>query len=534
LRVATANLYRRRQRSASKGRQASYRVTTQAPVEGWNTRDGANELQPSEAFDLQNLIPTVGGLVLRPGYVSYSEGDTTPITSLMVWSSGTSEMLIKATATTLTELSSGATATGLISGYWSSQMMNDRLGMVNGTDNPRVFDGTSFSTMTISGVTEPNRFIGIKVFKSRSYFWDDTLAFYYSQPNALGGVLTKFPLTTVAQKGGRVLSINAWTQDGGSGPDDYLVITTTKGEVIVYAGSNPSDANDWALVGRYYISEPISRRGFLELDGKLLVLTKNDIETLPDRFTRQSQPPTKVSGAIREAYEAKPNEVHWGLYFDAKRQLVIANIPTSDSSAEQFVLAARGATRFTRLPAYDWVMFRGEMYWCGKGADGNYLGVDNLEILTWNANPLDMVTWTATAVTTNHHVWRMGGSNDNGDFVYFDGRTGYSALRSNGEKRVAMYRPLMVAYGTVTIATSLAFDYSGRYVGEQAFEQEATSGTAWGSEWGSEWTAIDQTRGDWMVGQGTGQTVSLRCRGVSRVPLQWAQTDWEVVSGGRY
>jgi hypothetical protein len=372
------------------------------------------------------------------------------------------------------------------------------------------------------------------VFKSRSYFWDDTLSFWYSQPNALGGVLTKFPLNTVAQKGGRILSINAWTQDGGAGPDDYLVVTTTKGEVIVYAGSNPSDANDWALVGRYYISEPIAQRGFLELDGKLLVLTKNDIETLPDRFTRQSQPSSKLSGAIRTAYNNKPSAPQWGLAFDSKRQLVIINVPVSNDRTEQYVMAARGATRFTNIPAYHWAMFRGELHWCGLGREANYLLVNNVDLLLWSYNPLDLLMWIQGPYTTNHHVWRMTGSKDNNDFIFFEARTGYNALRSNSEKRVAMYRPLMTGQGTVTMATSLAFDYSGRYVGEQAFEHVDNSGTPWGSEWGSEWSAIDQTRGDWSVGQGTGQTVSLRCRGMSQVPIQWAQTDWEVVSGGRY
>jgi hypothetical protein len=313
-----------------------------------------------------------------------------------------------------------------------------------------------------------------------------------------------------------------------------LVVITTKGEVIVYAGSNPSDANDWALVGRYYISEPIAQRGFIELDGKLLVLTKNDVETLPDRFTRQSQPPTKLSGAIRAAYQKRPSAPQWGLYFDAKRQLVIINVPVSADTAEQYVLAARGATKFTGLPAYHWAMYRGEMHWCGKGKEANYILVNNVDLLLWSYSPIDLLTWIQNPYTTNHHIWRLSGSRDNTDFIYFESRTGYNPLRSNGEKRVSMYRPLMTGQGTVTMATSLAFDYSGRYTGEQAFEQVANSGTEWGSEWNSEWEQIDQTRGDWSVGQGTGQTVSLRCRGLSMVPIQWAQTDWEVVSGGKY
>ena len=533
MRAARDNLFRRRSRSSQWTRPQSIRVTTPAPISGWNTRDGTNELGPDECFLLDNMVPQVGGLVLRPGYKLYHEASTSELTALLVWASGTEEKLIYATSSALTE-TSGTTATGFTGGDWMGAMMNDRLGLVNGVDAPQTYDGSAFAAMSLSGAPSPNQFKGLKVFKSRSYFWGDALEFWYSQPNALGGVLTKFPLTTVAQKGGYVVSINAWTVDGGSGPDDFFVVTTSKGEVIVYSGSNPSDANDWALVGRYYISEPISKRGFLELDGKLYVLTKNDLELLPDRFARQTSPPSKIAKAIQESY-AQYSQGPWGVYFDAKRKFIVVNVPQKQGVTHQYVLANRGACRWTRINTTGFVMFRGDFYFAGKGALGNYLLWDASTISVTQSGEWNLLRHTAQEYTTNYGIWRMDDTAaDHTDFIFFEAKTGYSPLRSNGEKRIAMYRPLFSSPGWLVLNTALSFDYDQFWRGNYVSYQESQSESYWGAPWGVDWGQIQYNRGQWLVGHGTGQTVSLRLRGLTMVPVQWAQTDWEMIPGGKY
>lgn len=534
MRQAAANLAARRNRDYQFGGRGSIRVSTPSPISGWNTRDGANEIGPEECYDVENLVPDVGGLVLRPGYQSYFEASN-PLQSMHVWASGTQESLLAAQSDYLFAVDGSGGVGGLLSGDWFSTMMNDQLGLVNGYDLPRKYDGTNFSLMTISGPAEPNRLIGVKNHKSRSYFWNqEQLGFWYSQPNALGGVLTYFPLTTVAQRGGRVMSCNTWTRDGGAGPDDYFVVTTSKGEVIVYAGSNPSDANDWALVGRFFIAEPISQKGFLELDGKLWVLTKTDLEILPDRFLRQSTKPSKLSGAIRDAYDRGRSFSHWGIVFDPVRQWVLVNVPTGDETAEQYVVAPRGMTKFTRMNATCWVSYRGTLFWCGRGRDANYLSYGP-GLLTHTVSQADWIQYSTASLTTTPHIWRMTGTRDNDDYIYYSARTGYSPLRTGQEKRITAYRPLMVGRGNLLVQSAIAYDYSDRYQGSQSVEETSeTTDAPWGADWGTEWAVENRSRDQWFVGHGTGQTASLQVSGLTVNGFQWGQTDWEYIPGGGY
>ena len=42
-------------------------------------------------------------------------------------------------------------------------------------------------------------------------------------------------------------AVAGWPQDGGQGIDDLTLFITSEGEVLVYAGSDPSNADDWSL-----------------------------------------------------------------------------------------------------------------------------------------------------------------------------------------------------------------------------------------------------------------------------------------------
>ena len=83
------------------------------------------------------------------------------------------------------------------------------MGLVNGTDTPQQFNGTSVSSLTVtgSGLTSTN-LIGITVFKNRTFFWeDDSQDFWYSALNTLGGTVNKFPLSRVGDFGGKLISV---------------------------------------------------------------------------------------------------------------------------------------------------------------------------------------------------------------------------------------------------------------------------------------------------------------------------------------
>jgi hypothetical protein len=465
-----------------------------------------NALRGDEASALVNWVPEAGRLVLRQGWVV----DQTPGGRLLtthVWACGNCERVIYSKENgsfSLETIDNTASLGGLNGGNFRSVMMNDRLGLVNGVDQPIIYNGNpfpgSFSPMPMSGPADPSRLVGIKVFKSRSYFWDnEQLGFWYSQPNALGGNLLFFPLATVAQQGGRVHAVACWARDGGSGPTDFLVVLTTRGEVIVYQGSNPSDASDWALAGRYQIAPPVPGDTVLELDGKIHCLTINDFETLPDRFLRFDSAPSKVHQQIKENMALNGNRAGYKLFFSPERRQVIINMPVDVDNWHQLVMAQAGWTRFEGIPARDWAFANNKTY---MALQGGRLG-------------------------------RLTGSRDNGQPITFRGDTGYALLRSNSEKRITAFRPQLRSPGSVTVRASLSFDLSSNYQPEQVQVMTAT-GTDWGAPWGSDWSGPDAGRLEWFTGVGSGQTVSMRIAGESIAPVEWLANDFEYVPGGMY
>jgi len=477
-------------------------------LKGLNTRSPINQLGPDEAYELTNFIPDAGYLRLREGSTLVTVGvPSTEIGKLMTWSYQGADRLLWSFGYTggyiLMTTDGLTTDPRILNGTdWACAMMNGLLGMVNGQDQPTIFDGTDFFLMTTTGPANPSTLSGIKIFKSRSYFWaNGELGFWYSAVNALGGTLTRFPLETVSQKGGAVMSINAWSRDSGSGPDDFLVITTTKGEVLVYQGSNPSDPNDWAIVGRFQIGVPIDRNAFLELDGRIFVLTQTDLEMIPDNFVRQ-QPLSRLSGAIRANYQDYGSTGRYTLFYDQVRDRILLNIPMGQGRFDQLVKTTFGYTRFTGINAVHYVMYNNEVHFVTPTA-----------LFKWGGAKDRLGAETVADIT-------------------FSAKTGYGMLGGNSEKRVSMYRPNMKSSGSVTLTTALDFDHKGRYLPVQTTGQNQS--TAWGSPWGSPWSNSTSDRGDWLVGCGTGQTISLSLSGSCPISLEWMGTDYELVPGGLY
>lgn len=271
--------------------QPSARLSTVlAPVGGMNTVDPLSALQPTESPGIYNMYPYLGGLVNRPifnlagdtisGYVS------TEAMSLMEWvnvsGSGATSKVLLGTDSNIYTLGTPCTSvqSGLNDGHYRWVNMSGIIGMVNesASDGPMTYDGSTVSAMTMSG-TAPytvNQMSGVIVHKARSWFWAfQTSDLYYSAIDTLGGVLTRFPLSTLNHTGGYIVDVISWTRDGGSGMDDYFVIIFNTGAVMIYQGTDPASASTWSLVGIYRIPLPAERNAAFKFGSEVVVMTEN-------------------------------------------------------------------------------------------------------------------------------------------------------------------------------------------------------------------------------------------------------------------
>jgi len=266
-------------------------VTFPAPKSGWiqNTKLVSGITDGAEVLD--NFFPTVQGGRLRKG----SEKHATvggAVTKVFTWSGGSSEKMFAATATEIYDITSPADAsvspaasvTGLTNGEWSVSQFATAGGeyiiLVNGFDSLLNFDGTTWTTPTITGISGA-LLSQSWAFKSRMFFIEDnSLSFWYLPTNSIAGAMTEFPLKGIFHLGGKLLFGATWSIDSGSGLDDVCVLITEKGEIAVYNGADPNTASDWLLQGVYRIGVPLNKNAWFKAGGDLAIVTKDGIVPL--------------------------------------------------------------------------------------------------------------------------------------------------------------------------------------------------------------------------------------------------------------
>lgn len=295
-------------------------------LEGMRQDIPEQTLNPTQASYLSNWYVDERGLRQRPGRrVVRSGGGISPRTLLnletadatgQLWSLEQKKLQrLRTVSSASVSVVASVSALGLQSNTYSwHTVVSDGFGWAVprnvgrplriGTDS--TVSAPAWTTAaTASNSADPTQFVGVHIFKSRGYWWrqsgaQNSLAFWYgAQANTTALDVEKFDLQYVARRGGYIMSINSWSQDGGDGPDDYLVITTSAGEVLIYQGSAPDQA-DWALVGVYQIPRPIDMNCFVSRAGKLIVATEQDYITLPDDLADRIRPPSPLGPDLQK------------------------------------------------------------------------------------------------------------------------------------------------------------------------------------------------------------------------------------------
>jgi hypothetical protein len=427
----------------------------------------------------------------------------TNIDTVIEFFNGVTRRLLAASPTNIYNATSAGAAPSLAgsftNGRWQTSMMNGIMGLVNGDDVPQEFDGTTVSPNTISGPTIAN-LSGINVFKNRSYFWEDgSQSFWYSIVDALGAVLTEFALGEVAAQGGSLVAMTSWTKDGGSGPDDFAVFIMSSGEVIVYQGSDPGTAADWAIVGRYTVPTPLDIRGISKLGGDIALLTDADIILIPAAFSRATPEPSKLIGAIKVAAPTYRANTGWQAIFYRRKSLLLLNIPISATEFEQYVMNVdTGApARFIDQASRSWGIFDSDLYFG----------------------------------STNGIVYQAdSGFDDNNTNINCDARQAWSDLGSPDIKQINAFRYVFSGTSGFDAGGDVGFDFVNAVLNRAV--TTGGSGTAWGSPWGSAWGSTQEVIQDWTLGAGSGQMVSAQLSlGIQDETPAWYRTDFMVADG---
>jgi hypothetical protein len=375
-------------------------------------------------------------------------------------------------------------------------------------------DATIVGTYTvryfITGENSSN-FATVNLFKERLYFViENSLDFCYLPVDSINGAVTKFPLGGIFKNGGYLQAMGTWTIDAGYGVDDLAAFVTSNGEVAVYKGSDPSDPNDWALVGIWTIGQTFNRRCFFKFGGDLLVLTEGGLVPLSAGLQSTRLDPRvnitdKIFYAISQATSLYSTLYGWQINYFAKQNMLILNVPVI-SGSEQYVMhnITKSWARFTNIPANCWELSGDDMYFGGDGFVGRFYDT--------NAD---------------------AGSNISG-FV----QQAYSYFESRGQqKRFTMVRPILQTdNGVPTVLCGISTDFETVNLTSQiSFNPNILSIGLWDiADWDdANWGGGLVTTKIWQSVTGIGYAGSISLNIVSQgIELHWASTDYVMERGG--
>ncbi|MCP5087447.1 MAG: hypothetical protein GY952_11670 [Rhodobacteraceae bacterium] len=270
------------------------------PVRGWIRNENLAASGPGGAYVLDNWFPTSKDIRVRGGSNKYATIGSSEVDSLFTYRTGLVEKFFAADATKVFDISTvadpdvapSAAVTGQTSGEYGVAQMGtvggDYLICCNGDDTPLLYDGSSWSTTSITGVTQAD-LEAPWVFGSRMFFVEkDTMSTWYLAIDAISGAASEFSLDGIFQKGGELMFGDTWSLDSGSGLDDKCVFVSTTGEVAIYEGTDPSSASTWSKVGVYQITTPLGIHAKMRAGGDLIIATEDGMVPLSEAITKDS------------------------------------------------------------------------------------------------------------------------------------------------------------------------------------------------------------------------------------------------------
>jgi len=471
-------------------RQTAISATVPAPVGGWDTESPLAAMPAKNAVILDNWIPRGGWVELRRGSKQHVTGTDAPVETLATWagSSNGDKLLACAGADIFDVTDAGAlnsaiyTASGsTTSARWNWVNFSNDAGryvvMANGVHGPVKYDGSSVSSASVSGSSgsitlDQTDLKHVMAHKARIHYGEkDRLRVWYLAVNAIQGGASLLDLGPFFTKGGSLAGMSTWSMDGGAGPDDMAVYVTTEGQAAIYRGSDPGDANSWALVGVFNLPKPIGDRCMVQYGSDLAILTEDGVIPLsvvlsaPIEEQKSKSLSAKVASAFSDAAISYGGLFGWQpIFYPNRGSLLIVNVPTAEGvSAHQYVRSMQkgGWCRFTGLNAICWGAANGAIYF--GGADGVY-------------------------------QWDTGASDD-GATIVGDVKPAFNDFGSHlVEKHFTMIRPLIKAPSIIKPALEVCTDYKERVpVARQTVIQAGDIGPNDADEIRYAWTGVTAT-----------------------------------------
>ena len=361
-------------------------ATYPSPTGGWNAIDALDAMPPQCAVILDNIFPNATTAQMRKGYSSFcATGEPAAVQSLMEYNGGATVKLIAACNNKIIDVSSGVAAvlsTGYHSDIWSHVNFATGGGTfllaanASGSDTPIVYNGAAVAAIVAAGPGSLANLSQVMIYNQRTFYVEkNTLSVWYTAAGAFQGALTQFDFGPFCSKGGSIAAITTWTRDNGyGGADDLFVVITTKGQVLLYNGPNPSVATLWNLAGVFNVGEPVAGpRCFVRTGPDILLICADGFQPLSEYLsTGATRAQTtdlahKIGNAASDAVRSTGTLTGWQGFVYPRGTALYVNVPQDSTTFYQYVVnTATGAwCRYKGMNAYCWSLFNNAPYFGG-------------------------------------------------------------------------------------------------------------------------------------------------------------------------
>jgi hypothetical protein len=328
-------------------------VPVDVPLGGWDAISPLSKMDPKYAVTLQNWVPRTGWMEPRQGYQAWCQGlSAVAVESLMTYRPANApEQLFAVTGGYAWDVSNqGLPVKQAIGPFansrWQYVNFTPPLGspyllMVNGADGYWAYTGGVWSQPSVTGVNAA-LFTNINMHKQRIWFVqaNSTVAWFLGT-GAIQGAATSMDFGPLWSKGGHLVATGTWTIDGGLGPDDFFCAVSSRGQLALYKGTDPTNSSAWALVGVFDFPPPIGNRPFCRVGSDLWMISLEGVipvsQGLPfdPSSVRSVAITSRIQNAMLQAAAQYQNNFGWEMIAFPAQALALLNIPVAANAQQQ-------------------------------------------------------------------------------------------------------------------------------------------------------------------------------------------------------
>lgn len=320
----------------------------QPPVKGLNLRTPAILLDPQEALVLDNVLPQASNGELRAGYKEHVTGIPGAVVTIAPFYGDTPDesrvfaFNDQGDVYDVTESSDKPLKvldTTQEDGNW------DYTNSSNGSENYLIIVAPSggyytychsagWVKQTISGDGADKKFKSVFNWKKRVWLIEDmSCKSYYLDVGAITGPAHIVDMAPVINRGGYLSYGCNWTYNAGYDIDDYMVMVTTGGEVIVYKGSDPSDISTFALQGVWFVGNtPAGNKCFTQFGGEMFIMSSLGVVPISKLVNGgvandYQVSSAKIQPALSQAFNTYSGEFGWEMDLIYNQNFLLLKLP---------------------------------------------------------------------------------------------------------------------------------------------------------------------------------------------------------------